>query len=308
MNIKLANNENLNIVFGNGYSISAAQPISSTQLATALDLSCSLSNVVLNDTATINIGYNSKVGANKRDSIAVGYATAAAKDATIAIGGRRFTNPSSTSALVDGAIALGHGALASAENAVQIGYSTSANTVMNSLRFRDTCIVSSDGKIPSSSLDVAVALSSDVQLKDRYEYSCEPKYAADGESLVLIEVMVVDDYISIYTDGKSTYCLPLELKEDQDVYTFVDASSGVPPGTPGTWDGGVDVTVTRSAKGYTLGEYDDKPLAGLVATMNELSLKQDKDCLAGQHFSISTLQNMKDAISALITCFGGTCS
>ena len=52
-----------------------------------------------------------------------------------------------------GAMAIGNQAKAHAEGACQIGWSSSANTVANSLRFHDTQIVNGSGKIVSSNLD-----------------------------------------------------------------------------------------------------------------------------------------------------------
>lgn len=52
-----------------------------------------------------------------------------------------------------GAVAIGNQAKALAEGACQIGWSSSANTTANTLRFHNTVIVNQDGKIPSENLD-----------------------------------------------------------------------------------------------------------------------------------------------------------
>lgn len=99
---------------------------------------------------TVSIGNNSKASAD--GATALGYNTNAAGKGSIAIGGgfvnsSSDTYKSSAQALNDYSTAIGQGAVASANDAVQIGRGT--NLSSGTLQFKDYIIIDSAGKIPA---------------------------------------------------------------------------------------------------------------------------------------------------------------
>lgn len=136
-------------------------PLSSLESLSGL---ANLSSVVIGNDINVQAGLSAVAGAGKRDQVVIGRAAQSTKDATVVIGGARWNNlTSNAAATADAAIAIGAGAKAAAADAVQIGYSATANSLSASLRFRDTIVVDSDGKIPLSSVE---SLSAYAQLSD----------------------------------------------------------------------------------------------------------------------------------------------
>ena len=118
----------------------------------------------------VEIGLNASAAAGKRNTIAIGQLASATKDGAVAIGGLSSSNQATNAeATGDGSIALGAGAKASANGSAQIGYSASANADANTLRFRDTTIVDSNGRIVSDNLDKAVYSQSEID--EAFNYS-----------------------------------------------------------------------------------------------------------------------------------------
>lgn len=118
----------------------------------------------------VEIGLNASAVTGKRNTIAIGQLASATKDGAVAIGGLSSSNQATNAAATgDGSIALGAGAKASANGSAQIGYSASANADANTLRFRDTTIVDSNGRIVSDNLDKAVYSQSEID--EAFNYS-----------------------------------------------------------------------------------------------------------------------------------------
>ena len=128
------------------------------------------SDFVRKNDEDVEIGLNASAVTGKRNTIAIGQLASATKDGAVAIGGLSSSNQATNAAATgDGSIALGAGAKASANGSAQIGYSASANAVANTLRFRDTTIVDSNGKIVSDNLDKAVYSQSEID--EAFDYS-----------------------------------------------------------------------------------------------------------------------------------------
>jgi len=118
--------------------------------------------VATNNNAT---SYGSNAQAKNKNATAVGRSSQATGSASSSIGtGSIASGESSTAvgyiakAMKKQSTSIGYFAVSDAQQAVQIGLGT--NTVEKSLKFRDTTIVGSDGKVPFSSLSGAYPASS----------------------------------------------------------------------------------------------------------------------------------------------------
>lgn len=110
-------------------------------------------NIEFNDgNQSMRIGMSSQITSGKVRQLALGDYSTTGADGAIAIGVRKYSSDNPTQATAKDSMAIGQGARAIAEGATQIGFSSTPNNKSNSLRFMDTEIVNSDGKVSAAVL------------------------------------------------------------------------------------------------------------------------------------------------------------
>ena len=210
-----------------------------------------------------------------------------------------------------GAMAIGNQAKAHAEGACQIGWSSSANTVANSLRFHDTQIVNGSGKIVSSNLDsdttptegssktvtsgaVATALAdkasnSDVQLTETYGDPMDSEWTLNQTTIQGndITLQITQDQtgavkVTPWSGGSPIADTGITITDKSETITW-NPMGGQSP----FWAGSEPLVGTRvDNKFYVLGNQKEM---GLQPAGDYLS-KEDLDAISVRNFTSEAIE------------------